>query len=369
MINLYKQDGETLYGIKEFLLDSEEDLKDLPLDIKVGSSAMIIPTGKLFMLNYNKKWVLVGGSSSSENEINNEIKEQLLKHLEDNSNPHKISLLSLGVNISAEALNNLPEDLKKKIEESALTPLKQDISSIQKDVSIISDNIAVTANGLSDLSKTVANKAEKTSLNNYLLLSGGNVNGNLSIKGNSLDIYKNGNTQINFHYGSGNTTSSIEGGANNSVVLGGGTWGHLCVNGKDGCFYPLTNGNYSLGSDASRFYKVWLLHSPEVSSLAELKTNIAPFNNCLKEIENTDIYSYKYKDVIEREGEDIDHIGLVIGEDYNYSNKFLGKTKNGVDLYSSIGIAIGGIKELYEIVKELKEENAALKAILFKEGE
>ena len=59
MINLYKQDGETLYGIKEFLLDSVEDLTQLPKNIRCGSSALIIPTGELYILDGKKEWTLL----------------------------------------------------------------------------------------------------------------------------------------------------------------------------------------------------------------------------------------------------------------------------------------------------------------------
>lgn len=60
MISLYKQDGEILYGIKEFLLDSAEDLKNLPKNLRSGSSALIIPTGQVYFLNGAKEWVAVG---------------------------------------------------------------------------------------------------------------------------------------------------------------------------------------------------------------------------------------------------------------------------------------------------------------------
>lgn len=65
MISLYKQDGELLYGIKEFLLDSESDLSALPTNIKSGSSALVISTGKKYFLNGEKKWVALGSSSNS----------------------------------------------------------------------------------------------------------------------------------------------------------------------------------------------------------------------------------------------------------------------------------------------------------------
>ena len=60
MITLYKQDGEILYGIKEFLLDSTEDIKDLPRNIRIGSSALIISTGEKYYLNGSKQWQLLG---------------------------------------------------------------------------------------------------------------------------------------------------------------------------------------------------------------------------------------------------------------------------------------------------------------------
>lgn len=68
MINLYKQDGDTLYGIKEFIIDSAEDVANLPTNIpkiRVGSTALVISSGDLYMLNGDGKWVLLGGSGGS----------------------------------------------------------------------------------------------------------------------------------------------------------------------------------------------------------------------------------------------------------------------------------------------------------------
>ena len=66
MINLYKQDGDTLYGIKEFIIDSAEDVANLPTNIpkiRVGSTALVISSGDIYMLNGDGKWVLIGGGS------------------------------------------------------------------------------------------------------------------------------------------------------------------------------------------------------------------------------------------------------------------------------------------------------------------
>ena len=68
MVNLYKQDGETLYGIKEFLLDTVEDLTNIPIaKLRPGSSALIIPTGELYVFDGNKNWTLLGGITASSN--------------------------------------------------------------------------------------------------------------------------------------------------------------------------------------------------------------------------------------------------------------------------------------------------------------
>lgn len=92
MINLYKQDGDVLYGVKEFLLDSQDDVVNLPTNIKTGSTALVIPTGTLYMLNGHSQWIEVGGaggnasSGSSEEKIakfdanNNDLVDSLELH-------------------------------------------------------------------------------------------------------------------------------------------------------------------------------------------------------------------------------------------------------------------------------------------------
>lgn len=77
MINLYKHDGEVLYGIKEFLLDSPEDLSQLPTNVKTGSTALIISSGALYMLNGSKQWIEIGGAENSSS--NNNTAEKIAK--------------------------------------------------------------------------------------------------------------------------------------------------------------------------------------------------------------------------------------------------------------------------------------------------
>ena len=83
MINLYKQDGEILYGIKEFLLDTVEDVKNLPTkNMKTGSTAVVISTGDTYIFNGNKQWVLFNKSSS----VTDCGCEEILSSIDENDN-------------------------------------------------------------------------------------------------------------------------------------------------------------------------------------------------------------------------------------------------------------------------------------------
>lgn len=65
MVSLYKQDGETVYGIKDYILDTPLDISDLPTNVKAGSSAFVISTSDKYMLNGHKRWVLLSKGTSS----------------------------------------------------------------------------------------------------------------------------------------------------------------------------------------------------------------------------------------------------------------------------------------------------------------
>lgn len=55
MITLIAHDGETSYGIKQYALDTEADLDKLP-KCPMGSSAIVIATGKVYMINSEGVW-------------------------------------------------------------------------------------------------------------------------------------------------------------------------------------------------------------------------------------------------------------------------------------------------------------------------
>ena len=56
MINLLSQNGHQDYGIKEYVLDTLDDLANLPITDKAGSTAFIISTSQVYMINSKGEW-------------------------------------------------------------------------------------------------------------------------------------------------------------------------------------------------------------------------------------------------------------------------------------------------------------------------
>lgn len=76
MINPIAQNGSRVYGITNYVIDTPSDIDKLPTYCKMGSSARVISTGDLYLLNSSKEWVKQptsgsgsGGSSSGEGDI------------------------------------------------------------------------------------------------------------------------------------------------------------------------------------------------------------------------------------------------------------------------------------------------------------
>lgn len=57
MYSLYANDDDILYGVQKFILDSEEDIEILPKTVKAGSSALIIETSDIYVLNHKAEWI------------------------------------------------------------------------------------------------------------------------------------------------------------------------------------------------------------------------------------------------------------------------------------------------------------------------
>lgn len=58
MINMITDGGgHTVYGVTEYVIDSEDDVQSLPTSAKPGSTAICIATSSVYMLNSERKWV------------------------------------------------------------------------------------------------------------------------------------------------------------------------------------------------------------------------------------------------------------------------------------------------------------------------
>lgn len=94
------------------------------------------------------------------------------------------------------------------------------------------------------------------------------------------------------------------------------------------------------------------------TSKAELKKNFRKLKNALDIINSIDIYKYNYK--TEEDGTK-EHIGLVIGDGFNYSKEVTDKDNKGVDIYSLVSVCVQAIQEQQEQINQLKAELEKLK--------
>lgn len=57
MVSISSNGGHTAHGQKEFIIDSKDDLLDLPIEVGIGSTAFCIADSSVYMLNGSRKWV------------------------------------------------------------------------------------------------------------------------------------------------------------------------------------------------------------------------------------------------------------------------------------------------------------------------
>lgn len=67
MYGMTREHNERVYGLKQFVVDTESDIATLPtLDptLVPGSTAFVIATSNTYMLNNKRSWVKLARSSS-----------------------------------------------------------------------------------------------------------------------------------------------------------------------------------------------------------------------------------------------------------------------------------------------------------------
>lgn len=55
-MNTISQSGHAAYGIKEFVVDTPDDIEKLPVDVPMGSAALVISTGEVYILGSHDNW-------------------------------------------------------------------------------------------------------------------------------------------------------------------------------------------------------------------------------------------------------------------------------------------------------------------------
>lgn len=66
--SLLSQSGQRsgrAYGVKSYVADTPEDLKDIPTNIPMGCSALVISTKERYMLDSHGEWKAVSSSGGS----------------------------------------------------------------------------------------------------------------------------------------------------------------------------------------------------------------------------------------------------------------------------------------------------------------
>lgn len=58
-ISIYSNSGIKNYGIKHFVLDTENDLNQLSTIYTPGTTAFIVETSQTYMLNNKKEWIQI----------------------------------------------------------------------------------------------------------------------------------------------------------------------------------------------------------------------------------------------------------------------------------------------------------------------
>lgn len=65
MYSLYANDDDILYGIQKYIVDTEEDMENLPNHTRAGSTAFVIETSTTYILNHSKEWKKIKDNSAT----------------------------------------------------------------------------------------------------------------------------------------------------------------------------------------------------------------------------------------------------------------------------------------------------------------
>lgn len=135
----------------------------------------------------------------------------------------------------------------------------------------------------------------------------------------------------------------------------------LLYNDLSGVSLDITSNNQQVFtiSDQNTYIKNLTYQTISGSSLASKKKNFELLQESgIDIICKSDIYKFNFKD---EEDKCKKHIGIVIGDEYNYSKLITNVENTNVDLYSMISVAWKAIQEQTEKIEQLKKEIKKLK--------
>lgn len=96
------------------------------------------------------------------------------------------------------------------------------------------------------------------------------------------------------------------------------------------------------------------------TSLAAIKTNIGLYKQKASVvIQDSSVYHYNLKSELEN-GESVEHIGFVIGDNYKLNKTILAGDEKSIDMYSSIGVLWKGEQEIFDELKKLRADVKSL---------
>ena len=217
----------------------------------------------------------------------------------------------------------------------------------------------------------VSISAKKVGLSGYATFTDLSTSGKTTISGDNITTGTLDASKINVI---NLNADNIKSGTISADKISGGTLDATLIKGNLDCDGYIRTNHISFVGSSSQFNvnngltdllgcgiiscKTIRYHTIEQLSLKEKKKNFEKLDRALDKVLATDIYKYNFK--FEKDTNK-KHIGLVIGDGFNYSKEITNNDNNAVDLYSMIAVAYKAIQEQQEEIEELKKEIEKLK--------
>lgn len=279
------------------------------------------------------------------------------------SNYSTTSEMNAQIQLTAQGINT--EVAKKVGNDEVISKINQSAEQISIDANKLNLTGYITATNLATSGQTVINGDNITTgvikSENYVANTSGTKldlsNGVIDSK--NFKLASNGNATFKGLINGGSI--SVQGSYDEDdpyveVRLNDSVWTRIWNNGISVVDYSMDDEDARIRTEGSSGYAE--LHNQECNafefnniSLAEKKENFEKLEKALEIIKSTDIYKYHYKNEKRKKK----HIGLVIGDKYNYSKELTNEKNDSVDLYSMIGVCFKAIQEQQEEIEKLKE--------------